>query len=83
MRIVLLHSFYTFMDQSIKVTMSFKNRKYNLEANAHVIIIYGSCKVMYLVAKHVNESVHCRENDPRTPTEAHATVSINVFNNDP
>ena len=72
------------MEQSINVAKSFKNRKYNLEANAHVIIIHGSCKVMHLAAKRTNESVHCRDNDPRTPLKSASpfTVSINVFNND-
>lgn len=57
MGILLLHSGYTFMDQSINVTKSFKNRKYNLEASSHMIIIHGSCKTMCLVAKRANESV--------------------------
>ena len=72
------------MEQSINVAKSFKNRKYNLEANAHDIIIHESCKVMHLAAKRTNESVHCRENDPRTPLKPMLpfTVSINVFNND-
>ena len=72
------------MEQSINVAKSFKNRKYNLEANAHDIIIHESCKVMHLAAKRTNETVHCRENDPRTPLKPMLpfTVSINVFNND-
>lgn len=57
MRMFLLHSFYTFMDQSINVTKSFKNRKDNLEASTHVIIIHGSCKRVCLAAKRANESV--------------------------
>ena len=72
------------MEQSINVAKSFKNSKYNLEANAHDIIIHESCKVMHLAAKRTNESVHCRENDPRTPLKPMLPfrVSINVFNND-
>lgn len=46
MRMFLLHNFYTFMDQSINVTKSFKNRKYNPEARTHIIIIHGSCKIV-------------------------------------
>ena len=72
------------MEQSINVAKSFKNSKYNLEANAHDIIIHESCKVMHLAAKRTNESVHCRENDPRTPLKPMLPfrASINVFNND-
>lgn len=57
MRMFLLHSFYTFMDQSINVTKSFKIRKYHLEASPHIIIIHGSCKIVCLAAKRANESV--------------------------
>ena len=72
------------MEQSINVAKSFKNSKYNLEANAHDIIIHESCKVMHLAAKRTNERVHCRENDPKTPLKPMLPfrVSINVFNND-
>lgn len=66
------------MDRSINMAKSFKNRKYNLEANVHVLIIHESWKVMHLAAKRANESVHCRENDPRTPIETQAPIySIN------
>lgn len=66
------------MDQSINVTKSFKNRKDNLEASTHVIIIHGSCKRVCLAAKRANESVRWMENDPRTPNENHVIVySIN------
>lgn len=41
MSLFLLHRLHPFMGQFINVTKSFKNRKYNLEANAHVIIIHG------------------------------------------
>lgn len=57
MRMFLLHSFYTFMDQSINVTKSFKNRKYNLETSTHIIIIHGSWKIVCLAAKRANGSV--------------------------
>ena len=70
------------MEQSINVAKNFKNRKYNLEANALVIIIHGSCNIMHLAAKKANESVDCRENDPRTPSKPmlQFTVSMKVFN---